>query len=44
MHSRKQIHKKLEQIYIDVQNKRKDRHTRLPIHNEFQEVKIKTSK
>ena len=41
MHSRKPIHKKLEQIYIDVQNKRKDRLTRLQIHNEFQEVKIK---
>ena len=41
MRSEKQIHKKLEQFYIDVQNKRKNRHTRLQVDNEFQQVKIK---
>ena len=33
--------KKLEQFYIDVQNKRKNRHTRLQVDNDFQQVKIK---
>ena len=41
MHSRKQNHKKLEQFYIDVKNKRKNRHTRLQVGNEFQQVKVK---
>ena len=41
MRSEKQIHKKLEQSYIDVQNKRKYRHPRLQVDNEFQQVKIK---
>ena len=41
MRSEKQIHKKLEQFYMDVQNKRKNRHTRLQVDNEFQQVKIK---
>ena len=40
MRSRK-IHKKLEQFHIDVQNKRKNRHTMLQVDNEFQQVKIK---
>ena len=39
MRSRKQIHKKLEQFYIDVQNKRKNRRTMLQVDNEFQQVK-----
>ena len=41
MRSRKQIHKKLEQFYIDVKNKRKNRHTRLQVDNEFQQVGVK---
>ena len=41
MRSEKQIHKKLEQFFVDVQNKRKNRHTRLQVDNEFQQVKIK---
>ena len=41
MRSRKQILKKLEKFDIDVQNKRKIRHTRLQVDNEFQHVKIK---
>ena len=41
MRSRKQILKKLEQFYIDVQNKRKNIQTRLQVDNEFQQVKIK---
>ena len=27
--------------YIDIQNKRKNRHTRLQVDNEFEKVKIK---
>ena len=41
MRSRKQILKKLEQFYIDVQNERKNKNTRLQVDNEFQQVKIK---
>ena len=41
MRSRKQTFKKLEQFYVDVQNKRKNRNTRLQVDNEFQQVKIK---
>ena len=41
MCSRKQIFKKLEQFYVDVQNKKKHRNTRLQVENEFQQVKIK---
>ena len=37
----KKILKKLEQFYIDVQNKRKNKNTRLQVDNEFQQVKIK---
>ena len=33
--------KKLEQFYIVVQNKRKNKNTRLQVDNEFQQVKIK---
>ena len=33
--------KKLEQFYIDVQDKRKNWHTRLQVDNDFQQVKIK---
>ena len=41
MRSRKKILKKLEQFYIDVQNNRKNKNTRLLVVNEFQQVKIK---
>ena len=41
MRSRKQILKKLEQFYTDVQNERKNKNTRLQVDNEFQQVKIK---
>ena len=37
MRSRTQILKKLEQFYVDVQNK----NTKLQVDNEFQKVKIK---
>ena len=40
MPSGKKTHNKLEKFYIDVQNKRKKRHTRLQVDNEFQQVKI----
>ena len=40
MPSGKKIHNKLEKFYIDVQNKRKNRHTRLQVDNEFQQVEI----
>ena len=41
MCSRKKTLKKLEQFYIDVQNKRKNRHMRLQVDSEYQRVKIK---
>ena len=40
MRSRKQIAKTLEQFYIDVQNKRKNKNMMLQVENEFQQVKI----
>ena len=40
MRSRKQKAKKLEQFYVDVQNKRKNKNMRLQVDNEFQQVKI----
>ena len=41
MRSLKQILEKLEQFHIDVQNKRKNKNTRLQVDNEFQQVKTK---
>ena len=41
MSSQKQIFTKLEQFYVDVQNKRKNKNTRRQVDNEFQQVKIK---
>ena len=41
MRSLKQILEKLEQFDVDVQNKRKNKNTRLQVDNEFQQVKTK---
>ena len=41
MHSRKQIIKRLEKFYKEVQNKRKNRNMQLQVDNEFQQVKSK---
>ena len=41
MRSRKQILKKLEQCYVNIQNKRKNKSKQLQVDNEFQQVKIK---
>ena len=39
MRSRKQILEKLEQFYIDVNNKRKNKSARLPVDNNFNRLR-----
>lgn len=41
MCSQKQILKKLQQCYVNIQNKRKNKSKQLQVDNEFQQVKIK---
>ena len=41
MKSRKQILQKMKIFYDDVRSKRKGKHMRLQVDNEFQQVKIK---
>ena len=41
MNSIKQILQKLEQFYVQIQNKRRNQSMQLQLGNEFQQVKVK---